>query len=150
MRNDDSANVYKYDGNVEPPAPTMTLSVASGLEDILDLPASQSSSIPQDMLLDTGASVSVVPPGVIAELERIRGDKLPYTLRWVEGINGERQLSRQYTLRVIEETDDCFANKTELRFVVGKKALLGRNFINRYKIVLDGPAMNWRCGTDTD
>lgn len=150
MCTNDSAEVFEYDGNVDPPAPTITLSVASVLEEILDLPVPEKASSPQVMLLDTGAAVSVLPHEVIEELEALGGLKIPYSNCALEGVDGKLQLSKLYNLQVVKPSGEHMGDNKTVDFAVGRRGLLGRNFINQYKIVLDGPAEIWCCASDVE
>ena len=136
---------YKYNNDLDPPAPEAQLKVSSELLNIIGKSTDDVAPVDQNMILDTGAEISVLPSKTIAQIEQALGVKLPYTFRSVESFDGRIIRSKQYKLQVYRGSYLCFDEKTDLSIIVGSKAILGRDFINQYAIVLDGPKHTWKC-----
>jgi predicted aspartyl protease len=116
---------YAYNQQVRPPAPFVhvTLRSPDGARDYGELPA----------LLDTGADRSVIPRVVVDTLRLIRLDELP-----VMGMGG--QVARYPTFLVQVQLRLQPALLVEMLAIAGEPfVLLGRDVLNHYRIVFDGP-----------
>jgi hypothetical protein len=116
---------YRYNRQLDPPAPFVhvTLERPDGESVLRDLPAQ----------LDTAADLSVVPAGLVRQLGLIQFDALP-----VAAFGGIIRTVATHLVRltvrglepvVIEIL--CGAEEPHI--------LLGRDVLNRYRILLDGP-----------
>jgi predicted aspartyl protease len=118
---------YAYNQQVTPPAPFVhvTLRSPDGARDAGELPA----------LVDTGADRTIVPRGAVNGLGLIPLDEVP-----LMGMGGQvgrystfivqlqvRQLA-PFLVEVAASDDEPFI-------------ILGRDVLNRYRIILDGPKL---------
>lgn len=115
---------YRYNQQVNPPAPFIYLDCAHPLEpsERLTLPA----------LIDTGADLSTVPPDTIDRLGLVQLDEIP-----VASYRGETILTATYLVRLYIgswslEAIEVIASGEEY-------AILGRDVLNHFRIILDGP-----------
>ena len=89
------------------------------------------------VLIDTGADVSLLPRGPIAQLIESAEVTEQYEL---EGFNGTRsvapavQLELQFFGRVF---------RGQFLIVENDHGILGRNILNAISLTLDGPNLNW-------
>lgn len=111
---------HQYDPRYEPPAPILFLRLS---------PPEGAPSIGLPALVDTGADVSVVPEAVAQSL----GLPIIGQLH-IRGVGGQAQAANVHAATV-----EC-AGVTALCEVVGfgDEALLGRDLLNRWTMVLDG------------
>ncbi len=108
-----------------PPAPLALLNVAAiGSDDwATDIPA----------LIDSGADITVLPDQVVAQLGLIPVEHLPAT-----GSDGHTTQRPVFTVRLVAR--DFPPVEIEVMGGVAERyAILGRDMLNRFKVVLDGP-----------
>ena len=116
---------YNYNQQFAPPAPCVYVSVArpDGVRSIERLPAQ----------LGTGADVTVIPLGVVEQLELVQEGQ-----RETIGFDGHLAVVPAYlafvSIHSYEPAPVCVVASREEQIV-----LLGRDVLNRYRIVLDGP-----------
>jgi hypothetical protein len=118
---------YRYNQQIEPPAPFVhvTLMRPVGKETITDLPAQ----------LDTAADRTVIPLDLMAELGVVPLDEIP-----VLGFGGIISNVPTCLVRLSLRDEDpvvlkVFASRGEPHI------LLGRDILNRYRVLLDGPRL---------
>jgi predicted aspartyl protease len=116
---------YQYAAEISPPAPFVQVTVRNPTirELSVDLPAQ----------LDTGADRTVVPSHIIDQLQLTAVRAIP-----IAGLGGERHHLEVFVLRLqvhdlSELVIEVLAHDDEL-FV-----LLGRDVLNHFRILLDGP-----------
>jgi predicted aspartyl protease len=116
---------YRYNAQVEPPAPFIhaTVSHPEREEAIADLPAQ----------LDTAADMTVVPEEVIKRLGLVPIEEVP-----VGGFGGQVTEFPAYfveiTLRDMRTVSVKVLGSRDEPYI-----LLGRDVLNEFRIVLDGP-----------
>ncbi len=90
------------------------------------------------MLIDSGADLTLIPEASIAELGPDLGSERHVDLQGFDG--------RVTTARVVE-LDLIFLGmifRGRLAVVESPVGVLGRNVLNRFAIVLDGPNLDWK------
>jgi hypothetical protein len=119
---------YNYNRQVSPPAPFVYVTVARPHE-----PDTAISNLPAQ--LDTAADFSAIPAGLVERLQLVQLDDAP-----IAGFGGHVTLAPIYLVelgvqpfgaeivRVLADREEPFV-------------LLGRDVLNRYKILLDGPQL---------
>ena len=115
---------FTYDTSFRPPAPVVRIDVGS--------PGSNARES-FDALLDTGSDISVLPRTAV---ERLRLERAGSSL--VLGYGGTRQTPRYGILVSLSG-----GPKDQLTDAVTWErsfAVLGRDLVNRWRLVLDGPA----------
>jgi predicted aspartyl protease len=108
-----------------PTAPLALLNIAAiGSDDwVTDIPA----------LLDSGADVTVLPEPVVTRLGLIPVEHLPAT-----GFDGHTSLLPIFTIQLVVR--DFPSIEVEVMGGIAERyAVLGRDVLNRFKVVLDGP-----------
>ena|SRR5712692_3961074 len=119
-----------YDSNqFDPPAPLarVSLRVPDGDKAVTDVP----------MLIDSGADLTLIPEGSVADLKLELDQGATYEL---EGFDGKRTLARSFQLELV------FLSRTfKGRFLLvnSRTGILGRNVLNHFTLLLDGPRLNW-------
>jgi hypothetical protein len=113
---------YPYDGSRTPPAPVVPLAV---------MPPGGGDAVALQMLVDSGADLTVVPTGtaVRARLPRIGA----LTIR---GVGGRTSSVPLYAARLLIGDAEVLVEAAEL----GSDGLLGRDVLNAWVVTLDGPA----------
>jgi hypothetical protein len=113
-----------------PPAPVAMVSLRNPEND------SVVSDVP--MLIDSGSDLTLIPESLIAELNIELDKASTYEL---EGFDGRRSIARSVQLEL-----SFFPLTFRGRFVVidSKTGILGRNVLNHFAILLDGPSLYWR------
>jgi predicted aspartyl protease len=114
---------YQYDRAFQPPAPVVQVQIGvPGAESPVDLIA----------LLDSGSDISVLPAGVVERLYLRRADIVQ-----VQGFNGEVEETPvhvvEFRLRGVSTWVGQAISWTE------PYAILGRDALNRWRVLLDGP-----------
>ena len=117
-----------YDGQYNPPAPIADLTIAH--------PVSGAKSAPLSGKLDTGAGLSVIPQRVIVQLALS-----PHSRIWARSY--DRAYSRRliYFAHFVLEGNELAA--VQCLAVERETALIGRNVLNRFAILLDGPKLRF-------
>src|SRR4051812_17023983 len=116
---------YKYRAEFDPPAPVIAVRIAHVLTGVAieDFPAQ----------IDHGADRSVIPASLVGTLDLPPLDRIP-----VRGFLGEpEELSRyavQVTPKGLRPVDVTVLTSTEERVII-----LGRDVLNHFRVVLDGP-----------
>ncbi len=113
----------------EPPAPLarVSLRVPDGDNAVTDVP----------MLIDSGADLTLIPERSVADLKLEVDQVATYEL---EGFDGKKSLARSFQLELV------FLRRTfRGRFLVvnSRTGILGRNVLNHFTLLLDGPRLNW-------
>jgi len=116
-----------YNTIFNPPAPFLTISISAIYQ--------KEPTLTIDCLLDTGADISVIPQALANSLNLD-----PTGLMIVEGFNSERQKLPLFAIDATIETKtlagiEVLAYQTDY-------AILGRDVLNRFRLLLDGPAQN--------
>ncbi len=116
---------YRYNQQLEPPAPFVhaTIQPPHRSRAVSDVPA----------LLDTAADISVIPASIVDRLGLVPLGEVP-----IGGFDG--RVSRVLTY-LVELTMRQFQPRV-IRVVASRDepcVLLGRDFLNAYRILLDGP-----------
>jgi predicted aspartyl protease len=119
---------YNYNRQVSPPAPFLYVTIS--------LPHDVSVAIPAvPALLDTGADTSVIPANVVEQLRLVQLGETP-----IAGYGGHIVVEPTYLIGIAVQpyaalTIPVVASREEA-FV-----LLGRDALNQFEIVLDGPRL---------
>lgn len=120
-----------YDSSqFDPPAPVAIVSLRAPSNDnaITDVP----------MLIDSGADLTLIPEKSVAELNVEFDEDHTYEL---EGFDGRKVMALTVQLELI------FLRRTfRGRFVIvnSQSGILGRNILNHFALLLDGPRLSWR------
>ena len=119
-----------YDSSqFDPPAPLARVSLRAPNSDtaVNDVP----------MLIDSGSDLTLIPEGVVADLSLGFEDRETYE---VEGFDGKRSKARSVQLELV-----FLSGTFRGRFLVvnSQFGILGRNVLNHFAILLDGPGLNW-------
>jgi len=120
-----------YDSDLfDPPAPLarVTLRAIQTRKVIADVP----------MLIDSGSDLTLIPEASVAELGPLPGSDKAVEL---QGFDGRVTAARSVELDLI------FLGITfrgRLAVVDSPVGVLGRNVLNRFAVVLDGPNLNWK------
>jgi predicted aspartyl protease len=114
----------------DPPAPVATVSLRAPNHDkVVD-------NVP--MLIDTGADLTLIPERFVAELKAELGENHAYEL---EGFDGRKIMTRSVQLELV-----FLGRAFRGRFVLinSDRGILGRNVLNHFALLLDGPGLNWQ------
>jgi hypothetical protein len=119
-----------YDSSLfDPPAPVAVVSIRDpGSGNIV-------SDVP--MLIDSGSDLTLIPEGSINELNLDLDQNESYELT---GFDGHRSVAKSARLDLV------FLGRTfKGRFVLIKEesGILGRNVLNHFALILDGPNLGW-------
>ena len=90
------------------------------------------------MLIDSGADLTLIPERSVAELKVALDQDDTYEL---EGFDGRKTMGRSVQLELV------FLRRTfRGRFVVvnSQSGILGRNVLNHFAVLLDGPQLSWQ------
>ena len=125
---------YNYSRQLKPPAPCVYVSIArpDDLERVVDNVAAQ---------LDTGADMTVVPSSFVERLQLVPLDQLLIT-----GFGGH---IRRVPTYLVSLSFHPFA-PIMLRVLGGRNEpiiLLGRDVLNRHRVLLDGPNLVVEIGS---
>ena len=114
-----------YNPSLDPPAPFIIIKIS---------PLNQATpNMILDCLVDTGAEVSLIPQRLVTELNLTPADAMI-----VEGFDGERRQLPLFPVDVVVETVSLPG--LEVVAYPVEHAILGRDIINRFRLLLDGPA----------
>jgi len=117
---------YTYSAG-EPPYPVVILEVANPTTDVkIELPA----------LVDTGADVSVLPTAKCTFLNLVRSDLI--TVVGYDGTESQRAL---HIASVGIRGGEASKETVEVLLLDLPNAIVGRDILNRHRIVLDGPKL---------
>jgi len=113
----------------EPPAPLarVTLRTLNNGNIVTDVP----------MLIDSGADVTLIPERFIEDLRLEVDQSESYEL---EGFDGNRSTAASVQLELVFRRR-CFRGRFLL--VNSQSGVLGRNVLNHFAILLDGPGLSW-------
>ncbi len=118
---------YNYNKQVNPPGPFIHVHLTSpdGSRELRDVPAQ----------IDTGADLTVVPESTVDELHLVAAEEIT-----VAGLGNQQLAAMTYYLQAaVRDGKSVFieviANPDE------PNMLLGRNFLNYFHIVLNGPEL---------
>jgi|SRR6185369_1054486 len=124
-----------YDSSqYDPPAPLATVNLRNPENDrvVSDVP----------MLIDSGADLTLLPERSVAGLNIKSDETSTYEL---EGFDGRKSMAQSLQLEL------NFLNSTfKGRFLVidSENGILGRNILNHFAVLLDGPRLTWRKHED--
>ncbi len=110
------------------PSPEVSIQVCNPLNDSLKSNVSA--------IVDTGAFMTCLPQSIIQQL-----GKLPYSQIGVQGPIGKPVNRKTYHvhIKIAEHVDQV----VEVLAIPREYALIGRDILNRHKVVLDGPDQKW-------
>jgi len=116
---------YRYNQQVSPPAPFVhvTLHCPAGATALSDVPAQ----------LDTAADVTVVPAGLVEQLRLVQFDAIP-----VLGFGGILRTVPTFLIHLTLRGQESVVIEV-LSSAEEPHILLGRDVLNRRRLVLDGP-----------
>lgn len=123
--------MYAYDTNFTPPAPALAVLINS-VQDTGE--AYQATA-----QLDTGADVSGVPIALLTSLK-----VEPHQSLEVQDFDEVRKEVRTYLIRL--ELDRFRFRRLEVVALDAPHVLLGRDVLNNFRLMLDGPALNFGFG----
>jgi predicted aspartyl protease len=89
-----------------------------------------------DAFIDSGADMTCIPQSTLQNL-----GNLPKGHVTVQGINDKRKVTTYFV--DIEIVDDELL-RIEVVAAPHSKAVIGRDILNKYKVVLNGPNNNWK------
>jgi clan AA aspartic protease len=112
----------KYNFEYSPPAPSLTVKLTRPLSD---------RSLEIQAKLDTGADMTILPQDAIDELGLI-----PSSYVYVQSFDGRRVLRYTYLVNISFQNFEY--KMVEVIGIKRRDALLGRDILNRLKIILDG------------
>lgn len=115
---------YNEDG-YDPPAPVIEVVFSPPVE------GAQRREVPAQALIDSGADGTCIPQRIADELGLQHVDETD-----VQGITGPRERAPVYAASVRIEGIGKFIVRAS---AVGGEVLLGRDIINRWRLLLDGP-----------
>ena len=118
---------YNYNKQVDPPGPFIHVHLSSldGRRELRDVPAQ----------MDTGADLSVVPESAVLELQLVAAEEVMVT-----SLGNQKSAAMTYFLQAAPRDGksvfiEVVANPDE------PNVLLGRNFLNHFHVVLNGPEL---------
>lgn len=85
-------------------------------------------------LIDTGADTTIIPQALLAEIAAAEWDQA-----WLRSQWGEPRLVYRYEIDIRRE-DRVFPSVLVVADEIGDEVILGRDFTNSLRILLDGPA----------
>lgn len=101
------------------------------------LPANKDRRAVISSVIDTGASRTCVPREILEQL----GDDIDYQYATIrEALGAERQAE---TCIISLRVGQCVFEDIEVIITDNKYALVGRDILNGYKVILDAPAKSW-------
>ncbi len=115
-----------YDTSLSPPAPFLPVRLASL--------ADHSESITVQARLDTGADLIAIPAALIERLRLVPAGEIE-----VEGYDGRRTTLRAYDVNL--QIDQLSVAGLLVIGFAEDHVLLGRDVLNRLRVLLDGPAL---------
>ena len=97
-------------------------------------------SVPVNALVDTGAAMTIIPESALDNL----GEVTIYSSKKFKFANGEIQRRTTYIVNVTVEGKD--ENNIEVLALDKEHGLIGRDILNKHKIVLNAPRGQWSMG----
>ena len=125
--------MFDYDTDYFPPAPVVELTFSSAVTD---------SSTPQlRAFVDSGADATIVPKSILDEIQATFADDAYLRSQW-----GERRRVRLYVVdvRIGEWT---LPGVTIVGDERSSELIVGRDVLNRLRVLLDGPALHVHVST---
>jgi predicted aspartyl protease len=119
---------FPYDTRFSPPAPVIELSVSA--------PGQGGKSVKIRGLIDSGADLTVLPENIVTEVGLQYVDEVP-----IGGFDGTYSVRPIYAARLALE--DGWSIIVRAVCIQGDIALLGRDIINRWRLLLDGRAQSF-------
>ena len=120
-----------YDASrFEPPAPIATVSLRN--------PISRETIGEVTMLIDTGADVTFIPQAAVVALKLESSTKRDYRVTTYDGVS---------SLAKAVEADMLFLGVTLRGLYLVRNTevgIVGRDVLNRFRIVLNGPELSWQ------
>ena len=123
--------MYAYDTTFTPPAPALGV--------LINSVQGTGQAYQATAQLDTGADVSGVP---IALLARLKVE--PHQSVEVQDFDEVRKEARTYLVQL--ELDRFRFRRLEVVALDAPHVLLGRDVLNNFRLMLDGPALNFGFG----
>ena len=119
--------MFSYDSRYHPPAPVLPVQISRPFD---------AASVTVQGFLDTGADMSVIPNSAVRDL-RLQ----PVSVTLSRGFHGSVNESTVFSASLSLVPEDAKA----VRVLCWNEdyALVGRDLINGWKVVLDGPARSW-------
>ncbi len=117
-------NVH-YLHSFDPPAPAISLEIAAG--------KNGETPVQLEALVDTGADITAIPASVAARISPVPVGRL-----LVQGATGEKVLP---TFAVWLQLGEELIGPIEVILMDFDFVVLGRDVLNRYRLVLDGPEL---------
>lgn len=126
--------MFAYDASSEPTIPKLpTLKVH------LTHPRTQSERTEIEAIVDTGADQSCIPERLFGQLRLNH-----YTEQRVRDFNGQIITLRRARINLMIECDiDTWHPDIEVLLIEGDEAIIGRDILNQYKLVLNAPLNKW-------
>ncbi len=87
-------------------------------------------------IIDSGAVMTCIPESILSQL-----GKLTYSSVSIRDINGNIINRKTYIIDI--QIEDYQIKNVEVIVVPKRYTLIGRDIINQFKIVLDGPKLQW-------
>lgn len=87
--------------------------------------------------IDSGADMTAIPRSIIENL-----GNLPQNYVTVQDVHGHHQRRTTYVVDI--EIADNLLSKIEVVASSLEKVVIGRDILNQYKVVLNGPNNSWR------
>lgn len=120
-----------YNPSFDPPAPTLTIKISGVIR--------RRPWLEIDALLDTGSDMTAIPLEI---LERLRLS--PFSRVQVEGIQGGRQIVYTYAVKIAWINQP--GQEMEVIATPMPLAVLGRDWLQRYYLWLNGPEQQFAIG----
>lgn len=125
MSKKESKLVFDYNNNIIPPAPFLEVSF------LTPIPLNIKNSIISHAMIDSGASMTVIPKWIVDKLEL----KYIYKIN-VIGFTGE---SEPYVYPILINIESLGDFITEAITWDKEYALIGRDLLNKWLVLLNGP-----------
>jgi predicted aspartyl protease len=126
----ESKLIFDYNNNVNPPAPFLEISFLTPISQNLK------SCIKSNAIIDSGASISVIPKRIAYELELKYIDEIK-----VKGFKGSESKSYVYPILITIKSLGNFI--TKVITWDEQYAIIGRDLLNKWLILLNGPDNNF-------
>lgn len=124
---------YPYSNTYRPSAPALAVEIAH--------PGASETSVTLTFKIDTGADITTIPQNILLQLQ-----VPPCREVLAIGYDGQEARQRTYLVRLIV-AGNTYAYQ-EVMATSGDQALIGRDLLNRWVIMLDGPNESFDVKTD--